>query len=298
MKKYLLLFLLCGAMLFCKEAKYGDLIRRAGLWYEKDADIPFTGSVIVNTFIKDVIERTWLNEGESIRGTIHSNDGFLLREWAMKGGIPEGPVKRYDPARKTYNEQFCKNSVLYDIGADTPYEGLLTEYYPDGQIRNETNIKNGISNGLAKYYYQSGVLMMEVTFKNGVYHGHRNQYHRNGNIAAEDDFVDGVRGGIRKLYYESGALSGIQNIKNNLLEGEEIQYYENGDKKAELNWKNHKKDGTQIEYFPKEKKLRKELWVKGTCTKVFPPENIVPQPMAGKQLPWLKAKYEEAVNKN
>ncbi|MDR1834912.1 MAG: toxin-antitoxin system YwqK family antitoxin [Fusobacteriaceae bacterium] len=345
MKKTLILILLWSAILFCKEVKFNDLVKRDELWYEKNSNTPFTGMAESNAAVADIIYKTFYKDGIIYKSNVHTMDNFLLREVEMNGEIPNGLVKRYDPQQKTYYEQIYKDGVLYDITTDKPYEGPLTEYYPDGQVRIENYFKGGKNEGTVKFYFQNGALYYEINYSKGKHNGHGKQFYRNGNIAYECDFIDGVKNGSETTYYENGRLKQDTNWKdgkkegpvytyygsgkkeweyifvNGLIQGNASayyengklriegnfvdskkegiwkSYYENGELKSEMPYKNGLIDGTGIEYFPEEKKLRRELWEQGKRVKVFPLESsIIPQ-KAANQLPWLKAKQNEAVNK-
>lgn len=134
------------------------------------------------------------------------------------------------------------------------YSGLFKDYYPDGKLKVEVNLKDGKWEGIGKRYYANGKLRTEGNYVNGNREGIHNTYHENGNVWVEKKYKNGeVK--IRKVYYEDGTLEGVGNYKNGKEEGLQKEYFRNGKMKYEANYKNGKREGLEKEYLPSG-----ELW--------------------------------------
>lgn len=60
------------------------------------------------------------------------------------------------------------------------YAEVLREYYPNGQLKEETNWKDGEREGPYKEYYESGELREEVSAKDGKPEGIYKRYYKTG----------------------------------------------------------------------------------------------------------------------
>lgn len=82
--------------------------------------------------------------------------------------------------------------------------GIVKDFYPDGQLKTEWRCQNGHLNGVSKLYFE------------------------NGTVEKESSYADDVRQGVTNSYYESGELKSICNFKDGELDGDHKIFYENG----------------------------------------------------------------------
>lgn len=75
-------------------------------------------------------------------------------------------------------------------------------------------IVNGKKEGIWIEYYKSGELKSETNYKNGLANGKQTIYYKNGNIKEERNFKDDVISGIRKYYDKEGKLTSTLEFKN------------------------------------------------------------------------------------
>ena len=54
------------------------------------------------------------------------------------------------------------------------------KFYPNGRIKHEIVLNNGLKHGIAKYYYETGTLKKEITYKKGKRDGIAKKYYENG----------------------------------------------------------------------------------------------------------------------
>jgi antitoxin component YwqK of YwqJK toxin-antitoxin module len=65
---------------------------------------------------------------------------------------------------------------------DEKYEGTWVVYYPNGQINEIANFKDGEFDGTYRCFYQNGTLQEETEYVNGKCHGESTMYHDSGEI--------------------------------------------------------------------------------------------------------------------
>ena len=81
----------------------------------------------------------------------------------------------------------------------------------------EYTYKDDKRNGLIKEYYQNGQLKGEGSFKDDKRNGLIKGYHENGIIGAEVNFKDDKQDGIERAYYPNGEIQYIHTYKNGKL---------------------------------------------------------------------------------
>ena len=128
-------------------------------------------------------------------------------------------------------------------------EGFSREYYENGQLKKESCYKNGKLNGLCKQYYENGQLEIEGTYKDGKIDALFKSYYKNGELEIESVVKEGISHGLCKHYYENGQLKYDLNYKEGELDGLCKQYYENGQLKKESCYKNGKLNGLCKQYY-------------------------------------------------
>mgnify|MGYP003565089835 CR=1 FL=1 len=65
-----------------------------------------------------------------------------------------------------YIDSEIRNGIIYSKNEKIPYNGLIKDYYKNGNVKIEWTIVNGAQNGVAKSYYEDGTLKSELIFKN------------------------------------------------------------------------------------------------------------------------------------
>ena len=88
-----------------------------------------------------------------------------------------------------------KSAILLAIASmfinSTAHAEVRKEYYDNGQVKEEANLKDGKLEGIGKYYYESGQLWEEGNFKDGKLEGITKTYYENGQLQAELNYSDG-----------------------------------------------------------------------------------------------------------
>lgn len=91
-------------------------------------------------------------------------------------------------------------SVLYPQAQD----GLIKNYYPNGNVESEINFNNNIREGEAKFYYEDGALKEERLYINGRVEGLVKNYYTNGNLKELINIENGKREGPTSIFDEEG----------------------------------------------------------------------------------------------
>lgn len=109
----------------------------------------------------------------------------------------------------------------------------FTEYYHDGKLKAEIELKDNVKNGVAKWYYPNGTVKMEGTYFNDKLEGLFKEYYETGELEKEGYFKDDVQQGMLKVYYKSGNLQTMQFFKNGIPDSTYESYHSNGQLKME-----------------------------------------------------------------
>jgi antitoxin component YwqK of YwqJK toxin-antitoxin module len=137
-------------------------------------------------------------------------------------------------------------------------------YYPNGELSSESNIKDNELHGLQTSWYVNGNKALVENYEMGYAVGPYTEWYENGQKKIEGTYakyssglksgrldkggkiidnygyhyINGVKDGISKEWYEDGQEKLIEYIENGLRNGEYIEWYENGQQKIIANYKN------------------------------------------------------------
>jgi hypothetical protein len=142
-----------------------------------------------------------------------------------------------------------------NLGKD-PNNGVIEEFYPNGSIKSETPLKNGLRNGLVKNYSEAGHLLSTAEYVNDLRNGWVINYStENGKPMFKAMYKDDVQHGQLFQYYQEGMLFRESNYVNGRVDGLVKTYWPNGNVKAEnffkmgkpsIGLKEFDKDGNSI----------------------------------------------------
>ena len=76
-------------------------------------------------------------------------------------------------------------------GKETPKDGIIKEFYENGQLQDERNFKDGMQEGISKTYFESGQIDSEVMYKNNLKEGLGKFYYESGKLKSEANYKDG-----------------------------------------------------------------------------------------------------------
>jgi hypothetical protein len=114
---------------------------------------------------------------------------------------------------------------------------VINEYYPNGMIKKETQIKDGVPNGIIKTYDERGRLTSTAEVANGLYEGWMIKYNPlNNKITAKAYYKNDQQNGPLTLYYASGELYREENYVDGRVDGTIKTYWADGKLQAEVDF--------------------------------------------------------------
>jgi len=112
-------------------------------------------------------------------------------------------------------------------------DGIAREFYADGTVKSETQVKDTLAHGLMKNYDRDGNLMSVYTYNMSKLEGPAVSYYPNSKIKLKMFYKNGKRDGTAQWFYDTGELYRIIPYKNGKINGTKISYYKNGKIMAE-----------------------------------------------------------------
>lgn len=117
-------------------------------------------------------------------------------------------------------------------------KGKIEEFYPDGTIKSEISVKNGMRNGLTKYYDEKGRLLSTAEYVNDKRQGWVINYNtKNKKITIKAFYKNDLQNGQVIQYYQEGMLFRESNYVNGRVDGIIKTYWPDGKIKAENTFK-------------------------------------------------------------
>jgi len=84
-----------------------------------------------------------------------------------------------------------------------------TEYYPNGNIKSTSTLKNGKKDGLFSEYYPTGEIRIEAFYKDGLLNGVKKKYYKNGRINIVGSYINDQSVGFTRYYNVNNKLDSI-----------------------------------------------------------------------------------------
>ena len=150
-----LVVLLFPALALGETVKFGDLVKREGLYYKKSNDVPFTGKTtgqIQGSFKDGKEDGPWVG---------YHDNGRVREKGTYKDGKPDGPYVSYND-----NGQLLLKGTFKDGKAEGPW----VYYHDNGQLWSKGTYKDGKIGGPWVNYKSDGTVWEKQTgtFKSGV----------------------------------------------------------------------------------------------------------------------------------
>jgi hypothetical protein len=128
--------------------------------------------------------------------------------------------------------------VYFESCNNDKQTSVVEEYYPDGCIKSQITIKNGLRNGIAKNYDNRGRLISTAEYLNDKNEGWLINYNSdNGKIAIKAHYKDDEQDGQVFQYYREGMLFRESFYIKGRVNGMIKTYWPNGNLKAENTFK-------------------------------------------------------------
>ena len=107
-----------------------------------------------------------------------------------------------------FNEESVSNNLN---------DGILREYYKDGNLKIEYNYDNGKKNGIQKKWYENKQLSINYNYNNGKLDGIQKKWYKNGNIQSEINYKNDILHGVSKYWYKNGQLKYTKIYEDGIL---------------------------------------------------------------------------------
>lgn len=115
----------------------------------------------------------------------------------------------------------------------------IKSYYPNGRLKAEGTLKNGVPHGIHREWHENGTLATERTLKNGVPDGISRYWDENGKLLAENKIVNGT--GVEQRWNPISKLKSEQSWVNGMLTGRYRVYWPDGSVAGEEYWIRNRK---------------------------------------------------------
>ena len=158
----------------------------------------------------------------------------LEKLWEISKVVNENEIIE-KPKNKNLHKPFSNfhpNGKLRQQGhlnSNGKIEGNCKEYFENGNLYKDSNMKDGLPHGNFKEYFENGKLKMDYNFENGVQHGSQNEFYDNGNKNIFGNYDKGILHGTYTQYYSTGKLEVSSLYKKGLNEGLHLYLKENGE---------------------------------------------------------------------
>lgn len=114
--------------------------------------------------------------------------------------------KIVEKVEETYPNNKPKTTIFYKVVDEKEVKVREKDFYENGKVKMEGEIKDEKRTGIWKAYYDNGQLWSEGEFLNGERTGKAKIYFPNGIIDTDGNYTKGKPSGTWKYYNEQGIL--------------------------------------------------------------------------------------------
>jgi len=132
---------------------------------------------------------------------------------------------------------------------DNQPDGLMEEFFPNGQIKKLVNFSKGRLNGEFFEFSESGEVLLSGSYENDFKEGDWNSYYRDGSIKSEYFYSKNLLQGTTKNYFPNGKLSEVIPFESGKLHGTYQAFFPNGVLQKSVDFVNDKEDGSYLRFF-------------------------------------------------
>ena len=97
-----------------------------------------------------------------------------------------------DCSAKVTNTVQERDGLIYIPNETTPFTGVYIPTYPNGQKKEERNVKDGKQEGLTINWFENGQKESEINYKDGKAEGLTTLWGENGQKKAEINYKNGI----------------------------------------------------------------------------------------------------------
>ncbi|MGI9199812.1 MAG: toxin-antitoxin system YwqK family antitoxin [Woeseiaceae bacterium] len=166
-----------------------------------------------------------------------------------------------------------KDFLVYQVGSNDPYTGLVIstrydgskdyeEHYVSGQLHgartswdrgdiriSETTYVSGAKTGPESFWYSNGQIMAVTNMLNGGRHGTSTRWCKDGQKRFEWSYADNMKNGLQVAWYPNGQKQSESIYKNDRASGRLTRWYENGQLRSDVNADRVRKSITSTSWY-------------------------------------------------
>ncbi|WP_299837625.1 toxin-antitoxin system YwqK family antitoxin [uncultured Tenacibaculum sp.] len=180
--------------------------KRTGVWrkYYKNGDIRYKGEFKNG---KEVGKFYFFEEGGAYPSIIKTfsatSDTAVVKFYNKTRVKTQGKmVGKKRVGKWTYFFSDGKTIFSEENYTDGKLDGLLKNYYMNGNVTEASEYQNGKQHGSSKIYTEEGKMIEDVIYVNGVLEGEAKYYDLNGVIKEKGIYKDGKRVGKWEFYID------------------------------------------------------------------------------------------------
>ena len=186
--------------------------------------------------LKDYLDENAMDHSPEMN--VPHEDGDFNIEWVLIHD--QNGKELYRDA--DFSDESSNNNDIEDtpspIATEEITEGMVIEYYENGQKESECTYQDGKEDGLHKYWHENGQMSAEENWKDDNKNGKLNTWYENGQIESESYFKDHNQDGKWTNWHENGQVHSEGFSKDGQWDGKHTYWYESGQKEAEIIYKN------------------------------------------------------------
>ena len=150
------------------------------------------------------------------------------------------PINKCFSDSKTWKNLVERKNLFFEKFKNTPFNGKIEVYWPNGYLKETGMIKNGKKDNLWEYYHKNGKPKEIEFFTLGILNGTREQYGSGGQLYIKATYKDGELDGpwiyidpydgwlYKKGQYKLGKKTGTWTFFTILGDIEKTELWENG----------------------------------------------------------------------
>ena len=193
-----------------------------------------------------------------IEGDTLTLDDDVWEEIVLTGGEGEGIYWMKELSRKeipVYYRFYPKGEVEYmqfgiAKGKDFTFHGPGRFFYPDGEIQGKIFFKNGILEGVLTEYFENGQLALLANYKNEREDGIFKTFYENGQLWEDNFYKEGELEGVQRSYFSNGKPESEVEFREGEPIGLAQTWYKNGHKESEVTYEAGEPHGTETIWYP------------------------------------------------
>lgn len=147
-------------------------------------------------------------------------------------------------------EEFDLSFPVFQITfKDNLPDGLMEEYYPNGQIKKLVNFSKGKLNGEFFEFSETGELLFSGLYVDDLKEGDWNSYYRDGSKKSEDFYSKNLLQGSSKKYFPDGNLAEVISFESGKLQGTYQAFFPNGNLQKSVEFTNDQENGAYERFY-------------------------------------------------